>query len=81
MTRRATVEDHADHDRDLRKHDDTRDDQMRYHVILENVAGKLDERVVTVNDDPELTEAVVDFILDVGSLRDGDVIRIVEMED
>jgi len=54
---------------------------MRYHIILENVVGKLDERVVTVNDDPELTEAVVDFIHDVGSLRDGDVIRIVEMED
>jgi hypothetical protein len=57
---------------------------MKYHVILENVAGKLDERVVTVTptniDDPELTEAVIDFILEIGTLRDGDVIRIVEME-
>ena len=54
---------------------------MKYHVILENVAGKLDERVVEVNDDPELTEAVVDWILEIGSLRAGDVIRIVSMED
>jgi hypothetical protein len=77
MTRAANEYEHADHDRDLRKHDDG----LRYHVILENIAGKLDERVVTVNDDPELTEAVIDFIHDVGSLRDGDVIRIVEMED
>lgn len=54
---------------------------MKYHVILENVAGKLDERVVEVNDDPELTEAVVDWILEIGSLRAGDVIRIVSVEN
>ena len=52
---------------------------MAFHIILENIGGKLDERVVTVNDDPELTEAVVDFIQEL-TLRDGDVIRIVEVQ-
>jgi hypothetical protein len=54
---------------------------MRYHVILTNVDGKLDERFVDVNDDPELTEAVVDFVHELGSLRAGDVIQIVAVEE
>jgi len=45
-----------------------------------NGASKLDERRTDANDDPELTAAVVDFILDIGSLRHGDAIRIEEIE-
>ncbi len=51
---------------------------MKYRIILENVGGKLDDRSVNVNDDPELLEQVIDFLTEIGSLRDGDTIRIIE---
>lgn len=55
---------------------------MRYHLILENVAGKLDERFVDVRDDssPELAEAIAEFARDISLFRDGDKIRVVEVE-
>jgi hypothetical protein len=52
----------------------------QYRIILENVAGKLDEQHFD-GDTAELAQAIVNFILDVGSFRDGDVIRIVEIEE
>ncbi|WFU19450.1 hypothetical protein [Bradyrhizobium sp. CB3481] len=52
----------------------------KFHIIVENVAGKLDERIVDA-DGAELPEQVSDFVHEVCSLRDGDVIRIVEKED
>ena len=54
---------------------------MKYHIIFENVAGKLDESIVTVKDEVALCAAVIDFVWEIGTLHDGDVIRIVEMED
>jgi hypothetical protein len=53
---------------------------MKYHIILENVAGKLDENIVIVSNEDDLVDAVADFVSSIGMLRDGDVIRIVEME-
>lgn len=49
----------------------------KYQIILENTAGKLDERIVEA-DDAELCEHMIDFVTDIGSFRDGDVIRVVE---
>lgn len=51
----------------------------KYVITLENSAGPLDTVSVEVNDDPELTEAVVDFISEM-TLRGGDTIRIREVE-
>src|SRR6266702_4170305 len=53
-------------------------DMPKFHLILENVGGKLDERVTDDVDEAELVTAVTDFALDIGSFRDGDIIRIVE---
>lgn len=53
----------------------------KFHLILENVAGKLDERVTEYIDEAELCTAVIDFATDINSFRDGDVIRIVEVID
>lgn len=49
----------------------------KYQIILENTAGKLDERIVEA-DDAELCEQISDFVFEIGSFRDGDVIRVVE---
>lgn len=48
------------------------------HIILENVAGKLDERFSS-DDVESIRHAVFDLALET-KFRDGDVIRIVERE-
>ena len=53
---------------------------MKYFVSLENSGGELDRRDIDANDDPELLEKVVDFLLEIGSLRDGDTIHIREKQ-
>lgn len=48
---------------------------MRYHLIMENVAGKLDEEFARTLDDAK--RKLINMVVR-SDLRDGDVFRIVD---
>jgi len=52
---------------------------MRYHIIFENIGGKLDERFA---DTPETArDAAVEMLAGFNDLHGGDCVRIVEIEE
>jgi len=47
-----------------------------YRIAIENSGTELDAVVIGVRDDGDLTQKIINLILNVAPLRDGDVIRI-----
>jgi hypothetical protein len=51
---------------------------MAYNIIMDNIGGELDRWIVETQE--ELIAKLVEIVSDLGSLYDGDVFKVIEVD-